>query len=138
VFLGVDAGEPPPELVGKHGEPGWLVLIERYEQYLVDNGRDRLDLRNDPLRLETATNDFFGDYLRTGPYWTMIGLFIAGKNALVPMRAGFPLEGFLSVPDYKVAHRSGMRAWKAFAAWAKTQGFAFQKPRLWLLESDVP
>ena len=95
VMLGVDAGEAPESF----GDDGWYALLDQYTARGPAPRRPYGD---------TDNRDLIG-------FWVAVGA--SGEEGCPDLDIGFPLDGFLAVPEYKKSHRRAQKAWVKFAAW---------------------
>ncbi|MGK3981355.1 hypothetical protein WMF38_57690 [Sorangium sp. So ce118] len=101
VMLGVNAGEAPESL----GDEGWYALLERYK---AGNGPR-------PDRPHGDTDDY-----NVIGFWLAVGA--SGEDGCPDLDKGFPLVGFLDVPQYRKAYERAQKGWDKFAKWAAKQG----------------
>lgn len=116
VMFAVDAGPAPKKL----GEDGWHALLSRYRS-------EKHPAPSSPTG-DTQNPDLIG-------FWVAVGA--SGKKDCPSLDKGFRLHGFCNVPAYRTAFRRAFRAWGHFAKWAATQGYTFDAPELWLVETEV-
>ncbi len=116
VMLAVDAGEAPESL----GEEGWYELLSGYK---AGNGP-----KPDRPHGDTDNYNLIG-------FWIAVGA--SGEDGCPDLDKSFPLDGFLTVPEYKKAYDRAAKAWDKFSTWAADKGHNFGKPRLWLVQTEV-
>lgn len=122
IMLGVDAGEAPK----KYEDEGWFELLYAYEK--AAKIKPFSGVGPDTPGGDTDRPDLIG-------FWVAVGS--SGKEGCPGLDRSFPLDGFLTVPEYRKAHASAQKRWAKFAAWAKEQGHDFGEPRLWLVRTEV-
>ena len=68
-------------------------------------------------------------------FWVAVGA--SGEAGCPDLDKSFPLDDFLTVPEYKKAYERARAAWEKFAPWAEARGHKFGEPRLWLVQTEV-
>lgn len=114
VMLAVAPGKAPELL-----EEGWSEFLDAYKA-----GRG-----------PRPDHHYGEDDLELLGFWVAVGG--SGKDGCPDLTLGFPLDGFLSVPEYKESYDRAMKAWKRFNTWAAKKGHQFGEPKLWLVQTEV-
>ena len=104
---------------------------------------------NPPADARDGWDDLFDKYPNKPPdseypyggdcfigYWVAAGG--SGKNGVPHLaQAPFVLDEFASTAPYDAACKNAAKKWQAFAKWAEEKGYTFEKPELFLLETEV-
>lgn len=107
-----DQANPPGE-----ADDGWDDLLDEYPEEAPDSEWP------------------YGDKCFIG-YWVAAGA--SGKDGVPHLaQVPFALADFAVTAPYDVACKDAAKKWQAFAKWAKKKGCNFDKPKLFLLETEV-